>query len=255
MRIVNIGGRRKSFLVQHFTSNEVREPGRKWQSLQTFAIAVATPQQQQSSESYAIDVNQLDKAQRLLHRIVRFEKCGRLPRLANIHINKLGNYLNERLIEASTLLLTDYGACTDESNPKHDIAKYVALRFASLIRYAMLQIRLLLCFTVYGYAFLVLCIMSYPFQGRRILGALLSISFLVLLVLIGYLFVQMDKDGILSRLENSTEGKVSYGGVLSHVIRLGGIPLLAILASQFPEISDFLFSWVRPALSAARPGF
>ena len=62
---------------------------------------------------------------------------------------------------------------------------------------------------------------------------------------------QMDRDPILRRLDHP-EGTVgNFLSVASNLIMVGGIPLLAVLASQFPGVADFFFSWVRPLMGAS----
>jgi hypothetical protein len=61
----------------------------------------------------------------------------------------------------------------------------------------------------------------------------------------------MERNTILSRIAGSTEGKLNKGFYL-RLMSYGALPVLGILASQFPAISNFLFSWVQPALEALR---
>ena len=135
--------------------------------------------------------------------------------------------------------------------PRPDLEElYVAYRFVALFRYTMLQIRNMLWFLVYGYTCLLLSIAVYPFQGRQSLGGLLSLVFLTLLVGVAVLMFQMDRDPILRRLDNPSGAVGNFLSVASNLIMVGGIPLLAVLASQFPSVADFFSSWVRPLTGA-----
>src|SRR5437763_9785522 len=113
---------------------------------------------------------------------------------------------------------------------------YSSYRLVSLIRYAMLQLRNMLTFVVYGYAALLLCVAFYPFQGRQSLGSLMALVFAVLLSGITILFIQMDRNSILRRLHPPTSGSGEGFGILTKMLSIGGLPLLAVLASQFPAI-------------------
>jgi hypothetical protein len=63
------------------------------------------------------------------------------------------------------------------------------------------------------------------------------------------MFAQMDRDALLSRINNTRAGHIEPGLFL-HLASYGGIPLIALVASQFPSVGRFLFSWVEPALEA-----
>jgi hypothetical protein len=62
-------------------------------------------------------------------------------------------------------------------------------------------------------------------------------------------FAQMDRDAILSRLSGTEPGKLDRD-FYYRVVSYGALPLLALLASQFPSIGRFLFSWLQPGLNA-----
>jgi hypothetical protein len=61
----------------------------------------------------------------------------------------------------------------------------------------------------------------------------------------------MERNPILSRISGSTAGELNKGFYLK-LVSYGALPVLGILASQFPSISKFLFPWVQPALEALR---
>jgi hypothetical protein len=61
--------------------------------------------------------------------------------------------------------------------------------------------------------------------------------------------VGLERDPILSRIAGTTPGKLDVESYLK-VIGYGTLPVLGLLASQFPSISGFLYSWVAPTLQA-----
>jgi hypothetical protein len=59
------------------------------------------------------------------------------------------------------------------------------------------------------------------------------------------------RDPILSRISGTTPGELGaefYLKLVSYV----ALPVLGLLASAFPSISNFLFSWIEPTLEAIR---
>jgi hypothetical protein len=84
---------------------------------------------------------------------------------------------------------------------------------------------------------------------------LMDTAALFLLVLLGsgvvLVFMQMDRDQLLSRLAKTKPGHLD-SGFFMRVVSYGALPLLTVVASQFPVVGHFLFSWVQPALEALR---
>jgi len=168
------------------------------------------------------------------HRQIPPERIELLNRALNVHIDDaLGViYGEDRVVRIEQL------------------RRYLALRVVALIRYAMLQIGTLTCFVAYGYVLAVMSVMSYAFAGRQALNVLVVGTFFGLLIWIGMMMAQFQRNAMLSRLEGSTPGQVSYGQLALHLLSVGGLPLLAIVTSQFPAVAEFAFSFFRPVLGA-----
>ena len=64
-------------------------------------------------------------------------------------------------------------------------------------------------------------------------------------------FLRMDRDPLLSRLNNSQPNKLG-AAFLWRILSFGFVPIVSLLGSQFPSIREFLFSWVQPALQAIK---
>jgi hypothetical protein len=160
-------------------------------------------------------------------------------------IDLLNTSFNVRMDDALRFVDTDSRLTNFE-----DLRQYFALRIVALIRYAMLQIGSLISFVAYGYVLAVISVMFYPFEGRKTLSMLVVATFVVLLIWIGMMMAQFQRNGMLSRLEGSTPGKVSYGQLALHLLTIGGLPLLAVVTSQFPAIANFAYTFFGPVLGA-----
>jgi len=119
----------------------------------------------------------------------------------------------------------------------------------AFIRYVILQLRNYLTFLSVAFLLTVVSFNSYPFQPHHTLTTFLTVVFFVWATFVVIAFLQMGRDPVLRRL--SSQGKLS-GAVIWRAISFGGLPLVTILASQFPTLGRFLFSWVQPALEAVR---
>ena len=55
---------------------------------------------------------------------------------------------------------------------------------------------------------------------------------------------------ILSRMGNSVPGQVRYMAFVKHMLAVGGLPIVTVLATLFPAIGSYLFSWAAPILES-----
>ncbi len=129
--------------------------------------------------------------------------------------------------------------------------EFIALRCVAFIRYALMQLRNLLGFITTGFILSVLALSSYPFEAHHIISASVVLTFLLLGSGIVLVFVQMDRDAVLSRISETEANKLN-GNFFLRLTSFGALPIITVLASQFPSISEFLFSWVRPTLEALK---
>lgn len=129
--------------------------------------------------------------------------------------------------------------------------EFIALRFVAFIRYIGLQMRNQLLFISVGFVLALCALKSYPFQQRQTISWILIGLFAILTIGIVVVFAEMDKDAILSRISNTEAGKLDWQ-FLVRIVGFGALPLVTILASQVPSISNLLFSWIRPGLEALK---
>lgn len=66
--------------------------------------------------------------------------------------------------------------------------------------------------------------------------------FLILASGIAWVLAQMERDALLSRLENSDPGELNKGFYFN-LIKFGIVPFLTILGSQVPSVSNLLLRW------------
>ena len=91
-------------------------------------------------------------------------------------------------------------------------------------------------FVLAGLLLMLLAVTAYPFQPRN---EFLFFNWVVILSFIGtavWIFVQMDRDTVLSLLNDTKPGQINVSREL--VLRLllyVAVPLLALLGAQFPE--------------------
>lgn len=126
---------------------------------------------------------------------------------------------------------------------------FVALRLAAFIRYANFQLRNRLDFISSGFLLLLISVVTYPFQQHRSLMVAVSILFLLTAAGVLFVFYQMDREAILSRLSGTDPGKLSRHFFTSALSR-GAVPLGTLLVSQFPELGRLVLTVLDPILRA-----
>jgi hypothetical protein len=127
--------------------------------------------------------------------------------------------------------------------------EFVALRYVGLIHYESAQLKNLVVLLSVGFILALAAIASYPFLAGRDCVWNLAGVFVVFGAAVIMTFAQMDRDAILSRLTRTDPGKLDRNFYL-RVASYGTLPLLALVASQYPSIGGFLFAWLQPALNA-----
>lgn len=80
---------------------------------------------------------------------------------------------------------------------------------------------------------------------------LMSLLFAALLLAIGAMFSQMESDPILGKLEDAeASAGSSFFRAAGKLLSVGGVPLLAVLASQFPAFAEMISRWIKPVSEA-----
>ena len=127
--------------------------------------------------------------------------------------------------------------------------EFVALRFVGLIHYQSSQLKNLVALLGVGFVLAVAAVGSYPFLAARLCVWSLAAAFVVFGAAVVISFAQMDRDAILSRLNGTVAGKLDLSFYL-RAVSYGGLPLLTLLASEFPSFGHSLMAWVEPTLTA-----
>jgi hypothetical protein len=127
----------------------------------------------------------------------------------------------------------------------------IAIQYRDYIQYIVHQQQNLLVFVITGFLLSMLALHSYPFQSPRIVTTFMSGTFLMFGAGIVMVLAQADRDPVLSRITKTTPDKLS-GGFFLRTAGYLGVPLMTVLAAQFPNWGRFLFSWVQPLLEAMK---
>jgi hypothetical protein len=142
------------------------------------------------------------------------------------------------------------GAFSADSEIRKELTEYVALRAIAYIRYVFAEIRnSLLAFTV-GILFLLAGLASFHFQPIRSVYIVLWSVIGVVAILTVAIFIQMDRDTVLSRIGGTTPGEVNpiKSGLLMRIAAFVLPPVAALIVTQFPRLGQPLSSWLNPLI-------
>ena len=92
---------------------------------------------------------------------------------------------------------------------------------------------------------------SYPFEPANGVKVLLFALIIASVGTVGWLMLYTSRSVTLSRISNTTPGKIDWDmRLLLNIVLVAGVPLLTLVGSEFPQVRGVLFSWVTPLLGA-----
>jgi hypothetical protein len=122
---------------------------------------------------------------------------------------------------------------------------FLAGRVVVFLRHIFFHLGNLVYFVTVGLLLMLLAVNSYPFQPRE---PILWFNWAVILtsvVLTTIVFVQINRDKIVSLLTGTTPGQINWNQeFVVRVILYGLVPILALLGAQFPEGLRNIVSWL-----------
>lgn len=131
--------------------------------------------------------------------------------------------------------------------------EFIAMRVVAYIYRLFPYLRNTLLFLTGGLLVLLATLISYPFQPQRFLLLFMTALMLAGAALAVMIVVQMNRSEVLSRVAKSEPGKLTVDRhFLSRVIVYAVLPLLSLLASQFPQVRGFAFSWLETILKTLK---
>jgi hypothetical protein len=129
--------------------------------------------------------------------------------------------------------------------------EFVCLTYVAFLQNLMGRMRTMVLSILGLFAALAFSLAFYPYTPRP--AIVLSLLFLLLVVgsVVAVVYAGLSRDATISHITNTETGELGT----DFWIRLGsfiGVPLIGLLAAQFPGITDFLVSWIEPGLNAVK---
>ena len=162
-----------------------------------------------------------------------------------------------REIEARQGLRAMFAEATRElAGERSDQAQdFVALRLVAYLRYVAAHMRNSLMAAMAAGLLLLAAVRAYSFEPKGFLSTIAWIALLSAVLVTLWVFAEMDRNSTLSAIANTTPGKVTFDrNFVSNLLTYGAVPLLGLVATQFPEVGRLLAGLVNPVLRAVGSG-
>ncbi len=140
---------------------------------------------------------------------------------------------------------------SDDPHPIQLAEELLAIRYVSVIRSVLINIRQLMAFVSAAFVLAILAWNSYPFQPRQ----WIDWTFTGLLILLGtavvWVFAHMHRDPILSGITGTAANELGSGFYL-RLATFGAVPILTWIASQFPAVGGSISRLLQSGLEAPK---
>jgi hypothetical protein len=122
-----------------------------------------------------------------------------------------------------------------------EVLQFLALRVAAWLRYVFAHMRCCLIGALICGLLALVGVTAYEFQPKSFVSLAIWLSLAAAVGLTLLVFLQMDRNATLSRIGDTTPGKVSFDSAFwTKIFTYVGIPALGLVATQFPEVGALL---------------
>lgn len=127
----------------------------------------------------------------------------------------------------------------------------LVIRYVALIRSVLLNIRYLMLFVSAAFVLALIAWNSYPFQPHAFIDWCFTILLALLTLGFVWVFAQMHRNAILSRITDTTANELGWEFYL-RLATFGALPVLTWLAYQFPQVGGVIYKIVEPGLQVVK---
>jgi len=129
--------------------------------------------------------------------------------------------------------------------------EFLAIRYVSLIRVVLVNIRSLLLFVSASFVLAIVGWNSYPFQPHQFIDVVFTCMLAILGGEVIWVLAQMHRDPILSRITHTRPNELGWE-FYARSVAFGAVPVLTWIAYQFPALGSALFKFLQPGLDVVK---
>lgn len=132
--------------------------------------------------------------------------------------------------------------------PHHILAgeEFLVLPYLGFIQNILGRIRTIVLGSLCLFVATTLAVSSYPFDPLPVLGGIFLAVFVITGTTIVVIYAGMHRDATLSYITDTSPGELG-GEFWRQVFTFGVGPLIGLLTTLFPSITDFVVSWLQPS--------
>jgi len=142
-------------------------------------------------------------------------------------------------------------ALTPEARRLAGMEEYAALRYVAFIRGALAHLRHVMIFVAISFSLVLISLNTYSFEPHRsLIWSFTAIFFVTGFIIVGVL-MQLHRDPIMSRIAGTSGNGLGVHFYL-RIVAFGAVPLLTLVATNFPSLGRSLLSFLGPSLEALK---
>jgi hypothetical protein len=174
--------------------------------------------------------------------------------LAPYWFTKRHSFVESELPIASGYEAKEEKATASLPEPPQDIylaEEFVVIRYVSLIRAILINLRLLATFVSVAFVLVLLAWNSYPFQPKRWVDWTFTILLFGFGAVVLWVFAQMHRNAILSRITGTKANQLG-ADFYFRIVAYGAVPVLTWVGSQFPAVSNAVSKLLQSGFALAK---
>jgi hypothetical protein len=129
--------------------------------------------------------------------------------------------------------------------------QFVCFVYLGFVQNSLGQMRSLVMSILWLFIAVTISMASYPFDPRPVISGATVVLFLALGAVIVLVYAQMHRDPILSLITNTKPGELG-GDFWLKLVGFGAGPVIGLIATLFPQIADFAYSWLQPGVASMK---
>ena len=156
--------------------------------------------------------------------------------------------------ETQSLLITDQksGSGGGGNEPPLQAAEeFFVLPYLGFIQNTIGRIRSIAISMLALFVAATLAVSSYPFDPLPVIGAIFLITFALVGTTTVFVYAEMHRDATLSRITNKRPGELGFD-FWAKLVTFGLGPLIGLLTTLFPSMTDFIVSFLQPGIQAIK---
>ncbi|HEX4133562.1 MAG TPA: hypothetical protein VHY84_02990 [Bryobacteraceae bacterium] len=129
--------------------------------------------------------------------------------------------------------------------------EFFVLPYLAFIQNILGRLRTMALSSLWLFLAATLAVSSYPFEPLNVLGGIFLGVFVIVVGLAALVYAQMSRDATLSHITDTRPGELGMDFWV-RLVTFGVGPLIGLLTTLFPSITDFVFSWLQPSVQALK---